>query len=262
MISSGRCVLGWSLLVVIFLAGCATLPPPREAGRPVSREQQEELIARLQIREDQIRSVRGIAGVEITLKEETRRFREALALRSDGRFRLETLGSFGLPVLIIASDGNRVVVHRMSDQPGVVTDGDQLVNGLLGLELPPASLARLLSGLPPRPVASSPLVLYLPQRHAYLLEGEDTDGAVQRLYLDASGGLLGGEIWRGRHGLRFTFSAVRDVEGIPYPMGITLTQTRHPVRVQVTYQAIDLNPILADRLFTLPQSTPAKNGGI
>jgi len=260
MIPSGRCALAWFLSAVIFLVGCATLPPPREAGHPVSREQQETLVERLQIREGQIRSVRGIAGVEITLNEETRRFREALALRSDGRLRLETLGSFGLPVLIIVSDGNRVAVHRTSDQPGVVTDGDQLLNGLLGLELPPAALARLLSALPPRPIGSSPLVLYLPERHAYLLESEEAD-AVQRLYLNSSGVLLGGEIWTGRHGLRFAFSAVRDVDGIPYPMDITLMQTRHPVQVHVTYQVVDLNPNLADHLFTLPQSTEAKNGG-
>lgn len=101
---------------------------------------------------------------------------------------------------------------------------------------------------------------YLPERQAYLLEGEYND-SVQRLYLDSSGTLLGGEIWRGRRGLRFTFSAVRDVKGIPYPMGITLAQTRRPVRVRVMYQAVDINPILSDRLFTLPQSTPAKNGG-
>lgn len=149
MIPSGRSVLRWSLLAVVFLAGCATLPPPREAGRPVSRPQQEALVAHLRFREGQIHSVRGIAVVEITLNEKTQRFREAVALRSDGRFRLDTLGSFGLPVLIIASDGKRVVVHRISDQPGVVTDGDQLLNGLLGLELPPAALGRLLSGFPP-----------------------------------------------------------------------------------------------------------------
>lgn len=260
MIPSGRCILGWFLSAVIFLVGCATLPPPREAGQPVSREQLETLVGRLQFREGQIRSVRGIAGVEITLNEETRKFREALALRTDGHFRLETLGSFGLPVLIIVSDGKRVAVHRTSDQPGIVTDGDQLLDGLLGLELPPAALARLLSGLSPRPIDSSPLVLYLPERHAYLLEGEDAD-AVQRLYLNPSGALLGGEIWTGRHGLRFAFSAVRDVQGIPYPMGITLIQTRHPIQVRVTYQVVDLNPHLADRLFTLPQSTEARNGG-
>jgi hypothetical protein len=103
-------------------------------------------------------------------------------------------------------------------------------------------------------------VSYLPERQAYLLEGEYSD-SVQRLYLDPSGTLLGGEIWKGPRGLRFTFSAVRDVNGIPYPMGITLAQTRRAVRVRVTYHAVDINPILADHLFTIPQSTSAKNGG-
>jgi outer membrane lipoprotein-sorting protein len=260
MIPSGRCVLGWGLAAVILLAGCATFPPPREAGRAVPREQREALFARLQIREGQIRSVRGIAAIEVTLNEETRRFREALALRSDGRFRLETLGAFGLPVLIIASDGNRVVVHRVSEQAGVVTDGERLLNGLLGLKLPPAAFVRLLTGLPPRPVVPSSFVSYLPGRQAYLFEGEDGN-SVQRLYLDSSGALLGGEIWTGRQGLRFTFSAVRDVGGIAYPMGITLAQVRRPVSVRVAYQKIDINPVLADRLFTLPQSTAVKNGG-
>ncbi len=260
MIPAGRCVRGWVLAAVMVLAGCATLPPPREAGHPVPQEQQQALLTRLNIREAEIHSVRGIATVEITLDEETRKFREALAVRRDGRFRLETLGPFGLPVLTIASDGNRVVVHRTADQAGVVPDGDQLLNGLLGLELPLAAFARLLTGLPPRPPVPSPFVAYLPERGAYLVEGEDSD-ALQRLYLDPSGALLGGEIWRGRRGLRFGFDAVRTVGGIPYPMAITLAQARQPVSVRVIYQVIDLNPVLADRLFTFPQSTPALRGG-
>ncbi|MBW8005479.1 MAG: hypothetical protein FVQ06_06815 [candidate division NC10 bacterium] len=260
MIPSGRCVLGWALVAMIFLAGCATYPPPREAGRPVPQAQREVLIAQLRIREGQIRSVRGIAAVEINLNGETRRFREAVALRSDGRFRLETLGAFGLPVLVIASDGDRVVVRGASDQAGIPPDGCQLLSDLLGLELPPSAFVRLLTGFPPRPIVSSPFVSYLPSRPAYLLEGEYSD-AVQRLYLDSSGALLGGEIWMGRQGLRFAFSAIRDVEGIAYPMSITLTQARRPVSVRVTYQAIDINPVLADRLFALPESTPAQSGG-
>lgn len=259
MIPSRRCVLLWTLAAMIVLAGCAAFPPPRESGHPVSQEQQQELLSRLHTREGQIRSVRGMATVEIMLNEETTRFREALAVRRDGRFRIETLGAFGLPVLTIMSDGNRVVVHRTADQAGVVPDGDQLLNGLLGLELPPAAFARLLTSLPPRPVVPSPFVSYLPGRGVYLVEGEDSD-ALQRLYVDSSGALLGGEIWRGRHGLRFVFSAVRDVSGIPYPMAIALTQVRRPVGVRVIYQAIDINPILADRLFTFPQSTPPHSG--
>lgn len=260
MTPPGRRMMGWALVALIFLAGCASLPPPREAGQPASPQTRDELVARLQDREDQIRSLRGIAAVEVTFSEETRRFREALALKGDGRFRLETLNTFGLPVLIIASDGNRVVVHGASGEHGGSPDGCELLDRLLGLRLPPAAFARLLAGLPPRPVVPSMVALYLPERRAYLLEGEDRD-SVQRLYLDLSGGLLGGEIWAGRRGLSFAFTEVRDVDGISLPMGITLTQVRRPVRVTLTYEAIDINPILADHLFTLPLATTATSGG-
>jgi hypothetical protein len=207
-----------------------------------------------------IRSLRGIAAVEVTLNAQTRRFREALALRSDGRFRLETLGAFGLPVLIIAFDGSRVVVHDASNQAGLSPDGCELLNRLLGFDLPPAVLAHLLAGLPPWPVMASAFVSYLPSRGTYLLE-EEYNNSVQRLYLDPSGILRGGEIWKGRKGLRFDFSAVREVQGISVPMGITLTQVSRPVSITVTYQTIEVNPILADRLFSFPLSPPAENGG-
>ena len=255
-----RGALGLALVAEIFLAGCASLPPPREVGYPVSRQRREELVARLQMHGAKIRSLRGIAAVEVTLNAQTRRFREAVALRSDGRFRLETLGAFGLPVLIIAFDGSRVVVHDASNQAGLSSDGCELLNRLLGFDLPPAVLAHLLAGLPPWPVIASAFVSYLPSRGTYLLE-EEYNNSVQRLYLDPSGILRGGEIWKGRKGLRFDFSAVREVQGISVPMGITLTQVSRPVSITVTYQTIEVNPILADRLFSFPLSPPAENGG-
>jgi outer membrane lipoprotein-sorting protein len=107
---------------------------------------------------------------------------------------------------------------------------------------------------------ASAFVSYLPSRGTYLLE-EEYNNSVQRLYLDPSGILRGGEIWKGRKGLRFDFSAVREVQGISVPMGITLTQVSRPVSITVTYQTIEVNPILADRLFSFPLSPPAENGG-
>lgn len=260
MIHLWRRALGWALVAGIFLAGCASLPPPREVGQPVSLEEQEELVARLQIREDKIRSLRGVAAVEVTLDEEARRYRQALAMRSDGRFRLETLGVLGLPVLTIASDGDRVVVRSGSDDDRISATGCQLLNRLLGLKLSPTALVRLLTGFPPRRVVPSPFVSYVPARRAYLVEGEYTD-SLQRLYVDRTGTLLGGEIWKGRQGLHFAFHAAREVEGILFPMDITLAQVRKSLSVTVTYQTIEINPILADRLFSLPVSPPAKNGG-
>ncbi|MFQ5883003.1 MAG: lipoprotein insertase outer membrane protein LolB [Candidatus Methylomirabilales bacterium] len=248
------------LAVLVLVTGCATFPPPREAGHPVSRHQREEFLTQLHVREGQIRSLRGIAVVEITLNQDTRRLREAVALRTDGRFRLETLGALGLPVMIIASDGDRVTVRRAAGQKGVPEDGRELLAQLLGLQLPPASLVRLLVGLPPRPVAPSASVFYLPQRQAYLLE-EERSGSVERLYLDPSGNLLGGEIWEDGEGLRFRFSAVREVKGIPFPIEITLTQVRRPVSLTVTYQAVEINPFLSDHLFSLPIPAAAENRG-
>ncbi|MFQ5802306.1 MAG: hypothetical protein ACE5JQ_05330 [Candidatus Methylomirabilales bacterium] len=260
MIPHGLRVREWALAGVILLAGCASLPPPREAGRPVSQALRDEIVARLQIREGQIRSLRGIAAVEVTVNQESRRFREAVALRSDGRFRLETLGALGLPTLIIASDGSRVVVHNPRDPADKLPDGCKLLNRLLGLELPPAAFVRLLAGLPPRRVVPSPFASYLPERRVYLLEGKEGD-LVQRLYVERSGALQGGEVWDGRDGLRFAFAAVREVQGIPFPMSITLTHARRPVSTLVTYQAIDLNPVLADRLFSFPRSVSASDRG-
>lgn len=260
MMPPGRRVREWALVGMILLAGCASLPPPREAGQPVSHALRDEIVTRVQSREGQIRSLRGIAAVEVTWDQKIFRFREAVALRSDGRFRLETLGALGLPTLIIASDGSQVVAHNPRDPAGKSPDGCEYLNRLLGLELPPAAFVRLLAGLSPRPVVPSPFVSYLPERRVYLLEGEEGD-LVQRLYVDSSGALLGGEVWEGRDGLRFAFSAVREVQGIPFPMRITLTHARRPVKTLVTYQAIELNPVLADRLFSFPRSVPASDRG-
>lgn len=260
MIPPRRRVGGWVLAGMFLLVGCASLPPPREAGQPVSHALRDEIVAGLQMRERQIRSLGGIAAVQVTVNKESRRFREAVALRGDGRFRLETLGALGLPTLVIVSDGNRVVVHDPRDPTGASPDGCELLNRLLGLELPPAALVRLLAGLPPRPLVPSPFVSYLSERRVYLVEGEEGD-LVQRLYMDLSGALRGGEVWEGGDGLRFAFSAIQEVQGIPFPMDITLTHAKRPVTILVTYQAIDLNPILADRLFLLPPSVPATDEG-
>lgn len=257
---AGRWVLGAALGVMISLAGCASVPPPREVGRPISGQERDQILARLQSREEQVRSLRGIAAVEVTVYGETRRFREAVALRSDGRFRLETLSAFGVPVLIIASDGDQMAVRGTSHQGESPGDPRQLLARLLGVQLPPAAFVRLLAGLPPLAVMPSTLGFYLPQHGTYLFEDQSGD-TLQRLYLDPPGALLGGEIWEDGDGLRFTFSAVREVEGISFPMDITLKQVRRSVSVTVAYQAIDINPTLDDPLFSLPLSTPTKNGG-
>ncbi len=260
MIPPGQSARGWALAAAIFLAGCASLPPPREAGEPVPREVRDEIVTRLQIREEQIHSLRGIAAIEVTVDQERRRYREAVALRRDGRFRMETLSALGLPVLIIASDGKTVVVRNPRDPSASSPDGCELLHRLLGLELPPAAFVRLLAGLPPQTVAPSLFASYLPARKAYLLEGVEGD-LLQRLYVDPSGTLVGGELWEGGDGLRFTFSAMSEVQGILLPKDISLTHARRPVSILVTYQTIDLNPILADRLFLFPASAPAGNGG-
>lgn len=246
------------LLPVLLVTGCASLPPPREAGHLLPRERAGALLVLLQAREGQLRSLRGMATVEVTVREETRRFREAVALRWDGRFRLETLGAMGLPALIVASDGEQVVVRNGSGR--VPEDGRELFTRLFGLSLTPTALTRLLSGLPPRPVGPSAQVFSLPERGAYLVEGEG-GGAVERLYLDAAGVLLGGEIWQEGEGLRFTFAAVRQVAEIPFPGEITLTQLRRPVTVTLTYETVELNPPLPDDLFTLPPSPPPESRG-
>ncbi|MFQ5847445.1 MAG: hypothetical protein ACE5IQ_07170 [Candidatus Methylomirabilales bacterium] len=253
-------MFGWALVGAGILAGCAGVPPPREAGQPVSRYEQEQLIARLQRREGTVRSLRGTATVGVTVNGETRRLREAMALRSDGRFRLETLGAFGMPVLIIASDGKEVAVHGNPEVAGGSPGGCGVLRYLLGVNLSPPAFVRLLLGFPPRPIGPSAFVSYLQTRQAYLLEEEYGD-VVQRLYLGSSGAVLGGAIWEGRRGLRFVFDGVRRVEGIAVPAGITLTQVHRPVRVTVSYRAVDINPVLADRLFVFPASTPALAGG-
>jgi len=248
-----------AVAVLVVLHGCAGVPPPRESGEAVAGAVREALVAQLSLREDGIRSVRGIAAVEVAFSAETRRFREALALRSDGRFRLETLGALGLPVLIIASDGDRVTVIGAPQASGASSDGCPLVHHLLGLRLPPAALGRLLAGLPPLPVAPSSLVFRLPERQAYLVEREEA-GRVQRLYVEPSGALTGGEIWEGGRGLGFAFTGTRAIDGLVFPMRIALTQLQGAVSVTVSYQAIELNPVLADHLFTFPGSTPVSGG--
>ncbi len=243
------------LFSLLLLAGCAALPPPREASHPLPPEQAKRVLALLHAREGQLRSLRGMAMVEVTLKEETRRLREAVALRWDGRFRFETLGAMGLPALTVASDGAQVIVRDGTGRGGTSEDGRDILNRLFGLPLSPLSLARLLSGLPPRPVGPSALVFSLLEREVYLVE-RGGNGSLERLYLDPAGVLLGGEIWQDGEGLRFTFAKVRQVGEILFPGEITFAQLRRPVTVTVTYQAVELNPPLPDHLFTLPLSSP------
>ena len=50
-------------------------------------------------------------------------------------------------------------------------------------------------------------------------------------------------------------------DGIAVPMRIAVTQARRPVRVTLAYEAIDVNPVLADQFFPSPLAGPAKSGG-
>lgn len=96
------------LLISLILAACAPrVLPPTDLAPPVPAE---VLLERLAESATAFASLEGLARVEVDHEERSRSATHVLIAEKPNRLRLETLSPFGQPLLVLATDGQKIDV--------------------------------------------------------------------------------------------------------------------------------------------------------
>jgi hypothetical protein len=136
-------------MLLMALAGCATVTVPPVPERPAREWRADELITALQERHQQFRSLRALARIDYTGPDGKNGFQEAVLVQRPDRLRLETLSFLGA-ILIVTVNGKEIVGYHTRE--GVFLRGEASKDNLLRLTQIPLELEEitaLLLGVPP-----------------------------------------------------------------------------------------------------------------
>jgi Domain of unknown function (DUF4292) len=136
-------------LLLITLAGCATVPPPPAVKPPAPQWESSQLLESLKQRNEQFRTLRALAQVDYAGPEGKHGFQEAVIVQRPNRLRLDTLTFLGAILIFTANDKEIIGYHP---REGVLVRGRPTPENLrrytqIPLELP--EITMLLMGLPP-----------------------------------------------------------------------------------------------------------------
>lgn len=136
-------------LPLLFLSGCATLPPS-PPGIPASGEVGRALLAEWLQREAQPQALQGVAKVRVRTPQRTLNGTQVILAGAPDKLRAETLSPFGTPLLVLAANGTELAVLLPGDNTfyrGRATP--QNLGRFTRLPLRLADLVGILLGRPP-----------------------------------------------------------------------------------------------------------------
>ena len=133
-------VLG--LLAALALDGCASAPVRRQVS-----PEAEAALARLAEQQGGLTDLRTRADIRIRRDNKTQRLSGVLLLRAPASLRFEALTSFGVPVVLVAGDGQSVTLWEVLDNRAFILPASpDSTRRWLGLALGSEDLVAILSG--------------------------------------------------------------------------------------------------------------------
>ena len=227
------------------LAGCASLPPPRE---PLSPEA-HRLIAVLQHRWLEFADLRTLAEITIQRDGRIQRLTGVLLLRAPASVRFEALTPWGQPFLLLVGNAESVTLYEVADNRALVGPASaKATERWLGLALEPEELVGILAGH------------VLPLKDPYSAEIVPADGigpsikltgaaGVQRIWADPETGVVRQvELTGAKTPARVTYAGGSPVDP---PASLTVTALDAPLVVSVRYREPKLGTGPSPDLFTL-----------
>jgi outer membrane lipoprotein-sorting protein len=261
----------WIVFLLVFASGCTPRQPPRVLPPSPSAE---HLLASLEARRQTLVALRGAARVEYQDAHERGSARQALVVARPDRFRLETFSPVGIAFLT-TSDGKTLAayfprentIYRGAATPlniarylRVVLSVKEVVNLLLGF---PPVLSQV-EGAVHTSVAEA-RVSFAGDQGRYRLELSLSNVGKQVLWFDNRTLLLAkSEDIAPDGSLLFTasFADYREINSLRFPFEITFYNEQRKWRVTLHYERVELNPDLADNLFSLPSRPGVKEVGV
>lgn len=227
------------------LAGCASLPPPRE---PLSPEA-HRLIAALQHRWLEFADLRTLAEITIQRDGRVHRLTGVLLLRAPASVRFEALTPWGQPFLLLVGNAESVTLYEVADNRALVGPASaKATERWLGLALEPEELVGILAGH------------VLPLKDPYSAEIVPADGigpsikltgaaGVQRIWADPETGVVRQvELTGAKTPARVTYAGGSPADP---PAALTMTALDAPLVVSVRYREPKLGTGPSPDLFTL-----------
>jgi outer membrane lipoprotein-sorting protein len=230
---------------VLIVAGCATVPSPRQ---PVSAEAQAAR-GLLERRWEEFKDLRAQVDIKLRRGNRVQRLAGVLVLRAPSSLRFEALSPFGTPLLVVAGDAKSLTVWEVLEGRAYLLPSSPEANRRwLGVALGGDDLVAILSGrvLPLR----DPLAVELlpPDEQGPSLSSKSADGS-QRIWFDPASGRVKAVEWTGGSTpARVTFP---DGPADAPPAGLTLATLDGKLEVTIKYQDPRLNTGFDPELMTL-----------
>lgn len=256
-----RAIIVFCLGIFAFsLTGCTPRQPLRPpapkttsdiSGLPTA----EQLLTPLRARRQQLTSLRGLARVTYKDSEGKGTARQAVAVVAPDHLRVELFSPVGIAALI-TTDGQRLAAYFPKEKT-VYRGAASAENAarFLRITLSANEIASLLLGLPLSIPAVEKSAVRLDVDHGwYVLSTANAGGGSQRLTFDAQKRhLLKWEALddEGTVLARMAMADYRVVQGYEFPFEIVLTDLRGGQEAGIYYERVEVDPPLADSLFTL-----------
>ncbi len=182
-----------------------------------------------------------------------------IAAERPAKLRVEVLGFFGNPAVLLATDGVRMEVYHSDDgtfAEGAVTP--RALSRVVPVALSAGDLVSLLFGDPPVPTGATASVRIDPERRAYALtlnSGEVSEVVYQEpeTLLPVAAVVTGPEGWHAELSDYQSYGEVR------LPRHITLTSADEKTELRLVYRKLRVDPVSEAGLFEL---TPPKGAQI
>lgn len=217
------------------LLGCAT---PQSSIKPSSLPSTYNVINTLNERAERLKTLKGIAKVEVSSSGGSIRGRTIILAKGD-RFRLEFLGPMQQPIAILTYNG---------EDFAFLSHGGRLP---LNIQQGTSHLPTYLLGWPMLTIPDNSRLSYDDAKGFYILESDFLNGGIQRLWIDQNLCILKGEVYGG-DGLLLTqviMGDFQEVDGMSFPFHISIYHNL--ISVSIDYEKVELNQEIDDGAFGL-----------
>jgi hypothetical protein len=240
-----------ALAVLLWSAGCRTLPPPPP---PVAAISPEDLLARLKARQERVQSFQAKGRITYLSPQQNYSGTALLAGRLPASLKVDVLDFLGRTILSFATDG--VEVKVLSPGENKLLQGPATPRNLAAFIPPTVGLPQALRLL----VGTLPLSQGAPQNFAYeaatgryRLEWRQGEALTERLWVAAQGFYPVQEEWYGgAPEPRFTAELANFGALAPdLPEKVTLKTLTPKMEMRLVYRDLKLNPPLTPAALTL-----------
>ncbi len=242
----------WLLLVaLLWSTGCRTLPP---APPPVAAISSQELLARLNARQQQVQSFQAKGRITFLSPKQNYSGKALLTGRLPASLKVNVLDPLGRTTLSFATDGSEVKV--LSPGENKLFQGPATPGNLAAFIPPTVSLPqalRLLVGALPLSQGPPQNFEYEAATGRYRLEWRQGDALTERLWVTAQGLYPVQEEWfGGAPEPRFTAELANFGALAPdLPEKITLKTATPKMEMRLVYSDLKVNPSLSPTDLTL-----------